>query len=119
MMPVEPRLSALAAALPARLPDREQWATRIRALEGESAAVERQLAELDRELLDRLVDVLSADEKAELDRELDARVAVLAQRLPREEVEPARQGLARQLLRRRWELPVLSLFSPRSSPSAN
>lgn len=110
-LPVASRLTSLAAALPAKLPDRDEWGKRIRALKGDSAAVERDLAELDRELLDQLLSQLTADEREALERELDARVAVLAKRLPREEVELARQHLARQLLRRRWGLPVLSLFS--------
>lgn len=105
------RLDALASSLPATLPERDEWAARIRAFEGTSAVVEKQLAALDEELLDRLVSHLSAAERRELDTEVATRSTVLAARLSLQEVAAARQRLARQLLRRRWDVPVLSLFA--------
>lgn len=111
---VEPRLTALASSLPGALPDRDSWALRIRALGGASATVERELAALDDELLDGLFSRLTAAERGDLDREIDFRLNVLAGRLPAEDLEAAHHRLARQLLRRRWGLPVLSLFAPQA-----
>lgn len=111
---VEPRLKALASALPPALPERDAWTRRIRDLEGTSAAVERQLATLDEELLDTIFSRLSTSERRELEEEIESRVAVLAERLTADEVQEARQRLARQLVRRHWGLPVLSLFAPQA-----
>lgn len=111
---VESRLEALASSLPAALPERGDWAARIRTLEGASAVVEKQLAALDEKLLDHLTSRLSGEQRQELDAEVVSRCAVLAARLSAEEVAAARQRLARQLLRRHWDLPVLSLFAPQA-----
>jgi len=109
---VAPRLAALAASLPAGLPDRETLAARIAALDGDPQEVEDQLSALDREVLDAAAAGLEADVLAEIDAAVEKTLAAFGKRLPADEVEHSRLRLARQVLRRRLGLPVLSLFSP-------
>lgn len=111
-----PRLAALAAALPADLPQRETLAARITALEGDPQEVEEQLAALDREMLDTAAESLDAEGRAEIEAAVEKTLAGLGKRLPAGEVEHSRARLARQVLRRRLGLPVLSLFSPEAEP---
>jgi hypothetical protein len=115
---VPPRLAALAAALPADLPDREILATRIAALDGDPQQVEDQLSSLDREMLDTAARGLDEEVRAEIDAAVEKTLAALGSRLPAEEVEHSRGRLVRQVLRRRLGLPVLSLFSPEAEPAA-
>lgn len=112
-----PRLAALAAALPAELPARESWAERITALDGDTEGVERRLAALDGELLEELEKALDETGRRGLEEELQAALAPLATRLEDDELAEARRRLLRQLLRQRWRLPVLSLFSPEAEPA--
>jgi hypothetical protein len=109
---VAPRLAALAAALSGH----ESLAARVAALAGEPPAIEESLADLDREMLDGAEAGLSDDLRAEIAAAVDKTLASLAARLPAEELEKARERLARQILRRRLGLPVLSLFSPEAEP---
>lgn len=105
-------LGHLAASLPPDLPDRERFARAIVALEGTVADVEPELAELDRELLARLEVELPDAAVAELDREVAGTLARHAERLGPEERAAATARLRGQALRRRWRLPLLSLFAP-------
>ncbi len=107
-----PRLAALAAALPADLPQREALAARIAGLDGDPQEVEEQLASLDREMLDAASENLDTEARAEIDAAVEKTLAGLGKRLPAGEVEHSRLRLSRQVLRRRLGLPVLSLFSP-------
>ena len=106
------RLGALAAALPAALPGREELAARVAALDGDSEAVEAALSALDREMMAAVERALGEEERAEVARTVEATVAHLAGRLDAAEVDRARARLERQVLRQRLALPVLSLFSP-------
>ncbi len=111
-----PRLAALAASLPADLPDREALAGRIAALDGDPQEVEERLSALDREMLEAAAAGLDAGIRAEIDSAVERTLSALAGRLPAEELESSRARLARQVLRRRLGLPVLSLFSPEAEP---
>jgi len=113
---VPQRLAALAASLPADLQDRENLAARIAALEGDPQEVEDRLSSLDREMLDAAAAGLDAEVHAEIDAAVEKTLAALGRRLPVEELELSRERLARQILRRRLGLPVLSLFSPEAEP---
>lgn len=113
---VAPRLAALAAALPRELPGRDLLAARITALDGDAQAVEERLAALDREMLDAATAALDGEVRAEIGAAVEKTLASLAGRLPAEELERSRERLARQALRRRMGLPVLSLFSPEAEP---
>jgi len=115
---VAPRLAALAASLPADLPDRETLAARIAALEGDPQWVEDRLSALDREMLDAAAAGLDAEVRAEIDAAVEKTLAAFGTRLPAGELELSRERLARQILRRRLALPVLSLFSPEAEPVA-
>ena len=113
-----PRLAALAAALPLDLPDRETLAARIAVLDGDPQEVEEQLASLDREMLDAASENLDAEARAEIDAAVEKTLTGLGKRLPAGEAEHSRVRLARQVLRRRLGLPVLSLFSPEAEPKS-
>ena len=113
---VAPRLAALAAALPRELPGKDLLAARITALDGDAQAVEERLAALDREMLDGATAALDGEVRAEIGAAVEKTLASLAGRLPAEELERSRERLARQALRRRRGLPVLSLFSPEAEP---
>ena len=114
---VAPRLAALASALPAELPGRADWAGRLLGLAGSAEEVEEALSRLDRELLARLAAGEDDARRRETTRAVEAALARLAERLPAEEIEAARERLESQVLRQRWGLPVLSLFSPEAEPS--
>jgi hypothetical protein len=112
------RLAALARALPADLADRADWAERVvgTAAPGQPAdLVERRLAELDTALLEAASARLAAGSLEELAAEAERAATALAARLPREEVDRARERLRRRLLRLRLGVPVLSLFSPEAA----
>lgn len=104
-------LAALADAIPDSVPEAEELAMRIRALEGGSETVERQLAELDREMVAAVDEALDEGSSARLSQAVEEAVERLAARLPPEETEEARSRLRHQILRRRAGLPVLSLFA--------
>lgn len=106
------RLEALARALPARLAGRERWAGRITALDGDLETVEEALMELDRELLEAIEAELDDDERRALEAEASESLAPLAPRLAAEQRQRSERELFRRLLRKRFELPLLSLFSP-------
>lgn len=107
---IRPRLTALAAALPTRSFPEIQ--SRIEALEGDPQQVEDRLASLDREMLDAAEAGLDEETRAEIHASVEKTLSALGGRLPAEELERSRDRLARQALRRRLGLPVLSLFSP-------
>jgi hypothetical protein len=109
---VPARLDALASALPARLPGRDELVEAIRSLSGPPEAVEAALARLDEETLDATERRLRAGGRAELERQAAASLAAVAGRLPAAEIETARARLLRRLLRKRIGLPLLSLFAP-------
>lgn len=113
---VAPRLAALAAALPQEL---SALAGRIAALDGDAQAVEERLAALDREMLDAASAALDGEASAEIGAAVEKTLASLKGRLPAEELERSRERLVRQALRRRLELPVLSLFSPEAEAAAH
>jgi len=115
---VAPHLAALAASLPADLPDRETLAARIAALEGDPQWVEDRLSALDREMLAAAAAGLDVEAHTEIGAAVEKTLAAFGRRLPADELELSRERLARQVLRRRLALPVLSLFSPEAEPVA-
>ena len=131
------RLAALAAALPPIGGGREgpgglgglpeaagrAWLAGVRAELAALAdagldpqAVEERLAELDRRTLDGALAALVPEERAALDATLDRALGAIAGRLAAAEIDHARGRLARQVLRERLGLPMLSLFSPEARP---
>jgi len=118
------RLAALAAALPAGGggpggPGVAGLRAELAALAGsglDAQAIEERLAELDRRTLDGALAALGAAERAALDATLDKAIGAVAGRLAAAEIERARGRLARQVLRERLGLPMLSLFSPEARP---
>lgn len=114
-LPVETRLGNLAARLPARLPLRSTWTqalAELAAAGGVASAVEESLRSLDAEMLQALRTALDATEGRALAEQVEGALARLRGRLGEDEVEVASARVMEQLLRRRFEAPVLSLFSP-------
>lgn len=107
----EERLARLADALPEALPRRARWADVIRSLEGTPEAVETRLAEVEAELQAALRAELDPATTAELEREVDEAVSRAGARIAAEEWRRLRRQLEGRALRRRFDLPVLSLFT--------
>ena len=63
-------------------------------------------------MLDRAWEDLDGPARSEIEAAVEKTLASLGGRLPAAELESSRDRLARQTLRRRLSLPVLSLFSP-------
>ncbi len=114
---VAPRVAALAAALPGSLPGREVLAARLASLVGDPQEVEEHLSAIDREMLDRAAEGMDGETRSEIEVAVEKTLASLGGRLPAAELESSRERLARQILRRRLGLPVLSLFSPEAAAS--
>ena len=113
------RLRCLAAALPPHLPAAAELRVHLAGLAGDDPqAIEERLADLDREAIDSAWAALGEVERRTLESKVDGTLASLAGRLPAGEVESARLRLARQFLRARLGLPVLSLFSPEALEGA-
>ncbi|MEE8138118.1 MAG: hypothetical protein V3T81_04515, partial [Thermoanaerobaculia bacterium] len=74
--------------------------------------VERQLSDLDRELLDQALAGLDENSRAEMMRQAEGTLAGLKERLPEERRAQIRDRLIGRSLRRKLGLPVLSLFGP-------
>ena len=108
--PAAARLAALAAAVPDRLPGAGDLRRRIEALEGPLAEIEERLAELEREILEGVHDALPMEERDAMERRIEAALAKAA--IPDAARVELRASLLKQSLRRRCDLPVLSLFSP-------
>lgn len=107
----EERLARLADALPKTLPRRVRWGDAIRSLGGAPEAVEARLAEIEAELHEALRAGLDTITVAELDREVDEAVSRAGARVAPEERHGLRRRLEGRALRRRFDLPVLSLFT--------
>lgn len=108
---VTDRLWALAAALPADLPDRERRAAAIRALEGDPEEIEIALARLDADWLAAAEANLSPSQRAELEAALARSLGAVRSRFDPEELAALHARLLRQALRRQLGLPELSLFA--------
>jgi hypothetical protein len=116
------RLTALAAVLRASpgLPEADELRAELASLERsglDPQAIEDRLAELDRRMLDGALAALAAAERAALDATVEKAIGAFAGRLADSEIEQARGRLARQVLRDRLGLPMLSLFSPEALPA--
>lgn len=105
------RLRNLAAALPA-IPERDAFAEKIVALQGDAPSVEAALSILDRHLLAAVASSLEGTPRQEIEAAVEKTLDALRGRLPAEELERSRERLTHQVLRQRLSLPVLSLFSP-------
>jgi hypothetical protein len=118
--PVEARLAALARALPAGLAGRAALERRILELTGSFEEVETALGEIDRETLAGLARTLGPEEEAALRARVDRALAAALAASPARELAEARERLYVRALRERFDLPLLSLFSPLAmGPSAD
>lgn len=101
-------LAGLAAALPPDLPDGEAWRQRVLSLRGESETVEQALAQIDSELVTCM---LALSEPAVIEERVQTALRSLIHQLGAAELAAARRAMEAQVVRQRWRLPVLSLFS--------
>ncbi len=114
-LPVERRLANLSARMPASLPQRERWVAAVAAIQsaaGPANEAEVALRALDGELLLALRAGLGDDERQAMAAQVEQALSRLRGRLAEDELAIASQRLFDQLLRRRFDSPVLSLFSP-------
>lgn len=111
-LPVRARLANLASRLPAALPQRARWEGALASLDGPAEEVEVSLRLLDTELVAMLRDELDPGERTALAARIDQALAKLRGRLAEEDLAVASARLEEQLVRRRFQAPVLSLFSP-------
>jgi len=128
VLPISSRLANLAASLPQGLPQRSKWtgaiAATAAAVAGPAAGgglpneVEEALRALDSELLSELDAGLDAAERGSLADQVGQALARLRGRLPEDELAIASVRVTEQLLRRRFGVPVLSLFSPEARGAA-
>jgi len=109
---VAERLAALSARLPAQLPGRADLAAALGALSGSVEAVEPELAKLDARTLARLEAGLDDGGRKAIDDEVARALAPLGSRLSPAARNEAANRLRGQALRRRFGLPLLSLFAP-------
>ncbi len=115
---LEPRLAALARSLPEDLPGRGELARRMEALAGQDdpRRAEEGLGALEEEAVDGIIAALTPEERTALEQQVETALAALADRVPQEEADRARERLLRQRARRRAGLPTLSLFAPEADP---
>ena len=109
---VAARLARLAQRVPETLPEIRRRISRL-ADAGGSEAVDKSLAEMDRDMLAAARDALSSEQREELESRLEASMAALAGRLGGASTT-ARERAEIRLLRDLTDLPFLSLFSPDS-----
>jgi hypothetical protein len=114
---IVPRLAALASAVPDGLKRIRQQVVGLEKLADEMGpeAVEDRLQTLDGEMLTAAREALNGAE-TEISASVDKTLNLLRGRLPAAEVGRQRERLFAQALRRRLQLPVLSLFSPEAEP---
>lgn len=108
--PVNERLETLVARLPGHLPDRNRWVERIRALSGSLPEVERGLEALDAELLTTLRAGLDDEERAAIRDAVTRTLSRASEATGPGDQAGLEEHLFRRELRRRFELPILTLF---------
>ena len=112
---VAERLEALAAELPADLPERSRWSGRIRSLSGSPREVEEALERLDEELYARLRESLGPTERAAIQDVVDRAVSRAGDQAQDVELPQSLVGLAQvstQGLGDRALLPVQRAGQP-------
>ncbi len=118
------RLTALAAALPEGLEDREVWQQRVLGLiDAEDPPhperIERGLGALDQELLESLRRSTSAAGLAEIADQVEAGLERIRRRAPDADLDLVRRRIEAAILRSRAGLGVLSLFAPEAAEAAD
>ena len=108
---VDERVATLAAAIPRHLSGAGDLAARVRKVSGAAEEVEKQLEDLDGEMLSSALDEMGETRREELEARVDEGLQKLAGRLSGPDFAAARERLRRQAARRLLGLPILSLFS--------
>jgi len=104
------RLQALAKTLVETKSVSKDLADRVAALEGAPEEVEAALADLDREMIDKATADLSDASLTAIGEAIEESLVMLDSRLDEGEAARMRERLLREAIRRRLNLPVLSLF---------
>lgn len=84
------------------------------ALGGAPDEVEKQLADLDRRLIELATAEIGPSDRAEIDASVSRSLSRIRNRLGEEDLEGIREHLFHQAVRRRFRLPTLSLFGESS-----
>jgi hypothetical protein len=105
------RLHGLAKTLVETTSVSKDLTDRLAALEGAPEDVEAALADLDREMIDQATADLSDASLKTIGEAIEESLAKLDSRLDNEEAARMRERLLREAIRRRLNLPVLSLFA--------
>ena len=108
---IEERIGALAAALPSSIPEAAGIESRLEALEGTAEQIERQLAELDDELMKAIEKTLTVAERRAIEADVGAALDRLGSRIEDDQRARIRIHLRSRQLRRLKGLPILSLFA--------
>ena len=88
-----------------------ELAERVINLEGTPEVVEAALAQLDREMIETAANELGESSLAEIERSIEESMNDLRSRLEQSEASRMSRRLLREGIRRRLDLPVLSLFA--------
>lgn len=107
---LDERIGELAGGLPADLPERDEWAERIRDLGGPADEIERRLGELEWEMVEDLLEGLSEEDRAEVEAEVEAGLARVRDRIPDDELDRLADRFRSRAVRRRFDLEPLTLF---------
>jgi hypothetical protein len=110
------RLAALADALPGEPPEARAAAAQVRSLDGPLDRIETELARIEAELLEGLGTKLDEGERREMEQRIARALESRRGELSGEELATLSERLRRQELRRRFGLPMLSLFAPEANP---
>lgn len=107
-------LRRLSESLPEDFAGKQRWSLALRELAGEQLpahAMEPALAELEARLLEEVLVQLSPGERQELERAAERAWARVAEQVSGAESARVRTALRHQILRRKFSLPRLTLFS--------
>ena len=110
---VEERLQALSERLADDGMVDNDLAKRVARLEGTAEEVEVQLTEIDRQMLDAVTRSLPEEDLAVIRQSVASSVSKIHSRLSAVEAAEIHSRLEREAIRRRFDLPVLSLFAGR------
>lgn len=115
---ISKELERLKQELPLDLPERARWLSLLQALQQESAAsaqqVEAKLEEIEHTILEELLRGLPVADRLAVDVSVSRLLARVRQEVTESDQEAIRKTIQRQILRKRFSLPRLTLFSAES-----
>ena len=118
VLSVTTRLQRLAASLPDSLPSVGRWRREIESLKGEAGEVEEVLKAMDARLISALTESLGFIAVAEIDEAVNKAATNFKRRMSKEDAERAMDILRERLIRERFGVPRLSIFSDEAREAA-